>query len=151
MARDLRHRHALEHLHLDHAPQLRIDGCQPLHQVLHQQQILAVRLAGVGKNVGWHFVDSAVQRPRMVNQQAFHNLGGQTQECRPPAFVQISGVQPFDFDQFQVELIHQHGGLPGVVCPLALHARSRESPQLGIENLHQLASRVVATGPVLSH
>jgi len=46
-------------------------------------------------------------------------------------------TQGFDFDQFEVELVDDSGGLERVIDTLGPHARCRDPPELRVEKLDQ--------------
>src|SRR5262249_22559606 len=51
-----------------------------------------------------------------------------------------SRAKGFDFDQFEIELMHHCGGLECVVGALCPHPRGGDSPKLWVEELNQPAS-----------
>jgi hypothetical protein len=58
-----------------------------------------------------------------------------------------SGLQSFDLDEFQVELVDEGGGPPRMRGALAAHVRCSQAPQLWIQQVHQLlrSPRIAAT------
>lgn len=60
-------------------------------------------------------------------------------------------VEGLDFHQRQVQLVHQQGGLPGVLAAFAAHFGGRQFAQLGVEEFHQPVSRVAIALAELRH
>jgi len=61
------------------------------------------------------------ERAGMFNQQPLHDEAGQTQDIRFIVAALGISAEGLDFDQRQVELVHQQGGLPTVLDALAAH------------------------------
>ena len=60
----------------------------------------------------------------MMDQKPAHDVGGEAQKSLPFRSVLV-GLDRSDFQQLEIQLIHQNGGLPGVRRPLAPHPASR--------------------------
>ena len=76
----------------------------------------------------------------MVDKHAAHQLRGGAKEMRPilPVVVMVR-------DEAQIRLIDQGGWLQHVSGRLAPKMRSREKPQLRVDERHQVGKRVTAT------
>jgi hypothetical protein len=108
---------------------------QPLQQVFHDRQF--VRAGTFKRRVINDFghLHTPGQRARMVDQEAPHEVRREPEE-RLPVVLSIAAIVPperSDFDQLQVQLIHQYGGLPAMPGSFAPHVRAGESAQFGIE------------------
>src|SRR5215813_11796167 len=86
------------------------------------------------------FLRALRERTGMMNQQLLHQI------CRQPKergflvrSVRTSRPKRFDFDQFEVELMHDCGWLERVILALGAHARGGNSPELGVEELNEPA------------
>jgi hypothetical protein len=82
---------------------------------------------------------SPVQRPRMLNEKALHNVAGKTQE-RGPFLVAsriAAAIEGLDLDQRQVQLVHQKGRLPGMLAALTLHFGCCQLAQFRVKQFHQ--------------
>lgn len=86
------------------------------------------------------FLRALRERTGMMNQQLLHQI------CRQPKergflirSVRTSRPKGFDFDQFEIELMHDCGGLERVILALGPHARGCNSPEFRVEELNQPA------------
>jgi len=77
----------------------------------------------------------------MMDQKPAHDVGGEAQKSLAIRSV-VVGLDSSDFQQLEIQLIHQNGGLPSVGRPLASHAA-----ELGAERGHQLPGRFFAATP----
>src|SRR3954454_4822095 len=74
----------------------------------------------------------------MMNEQALHQIRRKAQELSLLILSAGTGrPKGFDFDQFEIELVYHRGGLERVIRALGPHARGGNSPELGVEKLHQ--------------
>ena len=83
------------------------------------------------------FLRTPRERTGMMNQQLLHQVSRQPKECG--LLIRSARAQGFDFDQFEIELVHHRGGLEGVIRALGPHARGRDPPEFRVENLNQSA------------
>ncbi len=83
----------------------------------------------------------------MVRQHPPHLYGRHREEVRPVAPVDLR-----PFEDPQVCLVHQGGGLQRVIRPLTGHPPARHRPQVGIHRIHQFVSEVPLAAPnVVQH
>ena len=69
----------------------------------------------------------------MVDEEMFHDLTCQAQECRLLLVAWVATIsQCSDLHQRQIQLIHEHGGLPGVFRALAFHLGRGQSSQFWV-------------------
>lgn len=86
------------------------------------------------------FLRALRERTGMMYQQLLHQI------CRQPKergflirSVRTSRSKGFDFDQFEIELMHDCGGLERVILALGTHARGGNPPEFRVEELDQPA------------
>src|SRR5215469_2976642 len=92
------------------------------------------------------FLRAPRERTGMMNQQPLHQVSRQPQERSLLIRSARAGrAKGFDFDQFEIELMNQGGGLERVTRGLGPHARGGDSPQLGVEKLNQPAGGLMVT------
>jgi hypothetical protein len=71
-----------------------------------------------------------------MNQQPLHQISRQPQERSLVIGSTRTGrAKGFNFDQFEVELVDDRGGLERVTRTLGPHARGGDSPEFGVEEL----------------
>src|SRR6516165_5867768 len=86
------------------------------------------------------FLRASRERTGMMNQQPLHQESRQPQErSLLIRSLRTGRAKGFDFDRFEVELVHQSSGLERVIRALGPHARGSDSPELGVEKLNQPA------------
>jgi hypothetical protein len=138
-ASDLFTRQAFEDPQFDYAPKCGIDGRKPVQNILDFDERLfagCMRRRQVGK-LG--FLRPFRERTGMMNQQLLHEV------CRQPKergflvrSVRTRRPKGFDFNEFEIELMHDRRGLERVIRALRPHARRSDSPEFGVEKLDQL-------------
>ena len=75
-----------------------------------------------------------------MNQHLLHQVSRQAQERGLLIGSTRSGrAEGFDFNQFEIELMYQSGGLERMIRALGPHARTGDPPELGVEKLDQPA------------
>src|SRR5262249_46035973 len=63
----------------------------------------------------------------------------------------LAGLDGSDFQQLEIQLIHENGGLPRVRRPLASYPASRHPAQFGIKGGHQLPGRFLIAATEALH
>ena len=100
-----------------------------------------MRASQVGK-LG--FPNALRERTGMMNQQLLHQISRQSKERRfLIRSVRTGRPKGFDFDQFEIKLMHDRGGLERVILALCPHARGGNPSELGVEELNEPAGGIL--------
>src|SRR5215469_6867094 len=90
------------------------------------------------------FPNALRERTGMVNQQLLHQISRQSKERRfLIRSVRTGRPKGFDFDQFEIKLMHDRGGLERVILALCPHARGGNPSELGVEELNEPAGGIL--------
>src|SRR4051794_30808443 len=86
------------------------------------------------------FFNALRQRTGMMNQQLLHQVSGQPKKrALVIRSARTSRAKRFDFHQFEIELMHDCGGLERVIRALGSHASRGYAAEFGVEKLNQLS------------
>src|SRR5215472_5976299 len=88
----------------------------------------------------------------MMNQQLLDEISRQAQKGRilvlPAA---ACGAKGFDFDEFEIELVHHRGGLERMARPLDAHAGRGNPPEFGVKQLDEPARSFMVAAAKARH
>ena len=87
----------------------------------------------------------------MVDQQPPHQKAGEPEKFHLFVAGGIAAFERFDLEQFQVEFVYQHGGLPGMITALTAHFYGGQTPQFRIEQVEKLTRGLMIAGSQLGH
>jgi len=138
---DLLARQAFKDPQFHDPPKCGVDGGEPVQNIVDFKQRMfcwGTRTRQVGE-LG--FLRAPREWTGMMNQQPLHQVCCEPQE-RSLLIGSVGTGRPkgFDFDQFEVELVHQSSGLESVIRALGSHARGGDPSEFGVENLNQPSS-----------